>query len=296
MPKKNKRQGQDGEKSNRRKQAEEQYWAVQTAKFRVKNPEAFKQIRKKEQVAKYLLKPLKQLRESKRQSIENWQAIENYLLSGKATPERLLKMFTNAQKNAENALKIKENFLKKRAVATEMVFSQNDWNAIRRILAMKDTKAVMNSEKMFFGRMFDLSKAGKLAQFSVLLTRLKVSNDKTYAIHKQRIALAGMGIGKQIVRTNSRIKELAEIYAARKMNAVEYLEQSLLAEYALTYQYFEFTKSGEELYTYLEKQTKDKGLKNILNRIASEMNQRKLYYRSERGKIEHKFYGKNSKL
>ena len=113
---------------------------------------------------------------------------------------------------------------------------------------------------------------------------------------RQRVALARMGIGKQTIRTSNRIKELADMYAAGKMNAVEYLRQSLLAEYALTYQYFDLTQSGEKMYAYLERQTRDKGLKDVLGGIKREMKRRKLFYMSERARIEHEFRKKDSNL
>ncbi len=276
--------------------AEKKYWEKESATFRKKHPGIYRQSRARERIVKVLSKPLSQWRKSKRQNVKNWQAIENYLLSGKATPKKLLEMLINAQKNTKKTLEVKESFLKMRAVATKMSLNKKDWNAIRRVLAMKDLKAEINSEWMFFGRMKDFGKAGKLAQFGELLVRLKVSHDKKYAIYKQKVSLAGMGLETQIKRTNKRIKELADIYSFGKINAIEYLRQSLLAEYALTYQYFNLTQSGEKLYAYLERKAIDKDLKKILGRMKREMNRRKLFYSSERTKIEHEFSKKDSNL
>ena len=269
--------------------AEERYWRTETVKFRKDHPGIYRQSRLRENVAKILSKPLNQWRESKRQNIKNWLLIENYLLSGKAKPEKLLRMLGNAQDSAKKTVNIEENFLKLRAIATKAAFKKTDVNAIQRMLAMKDLKAMINAEKMFFGRIKDLGKAGKLAQFGELLTRLKLSNDNEYAKYRGMVVLAGMGIGEQRVKTDKRIRELAEEYATRKINEVEYIKQQLLAEYALTHQYFNLVESGEKMYACLEKNAKDKGLKKILNEIKREMNQRKLIYRIEITKIEMKF-------
>ncbi len=275
--------------AKQKQQNEKQFWAVETGRFRVRNPELFAEIRARERMAKTLLRPLNKSKESKGQSIENWRGIENYLFSGKAKPKKLLEMFLKAQKSSKKMLEDKENFLKMRAAANKKLFNKNDWNAIQRVLAMKELKAAINSEIMFFGRMAEFGKAGKLAQFCELLTRLKISNDKKYAMHRQSVVLAGMGIEKQNIRTSKRIKKLANMYAEEKISAVKYLKQSLLAEYAITQQYFNLIESAEKMYAYIGRQTNDKSLKKILDRIKREIHRRKLFYMSEKTRIEMEF-------
>jgi len=257
--------------AKQKQQNEKQFWAVETGRFRVRNPELFAEIRARERMAKTLLRPLNKSKESKGQSIENWRGIENYLFSGKAKPKKLLEMFLKAQKSSKKMLEDKENFLKMRAAANKKLFNKNDWNAIQRVLAMKELKAAINSEIMFFGRMAEFGKAGKLAQFCELLTRLKISNDKKYAMHRQSV------------------KKLANMYAEEKISAVKYLKQSLLAEYAITQQYFNLIESAEKMYAYIGRQTNDKSLKKILDRIKREIHRRKLFYMSEKTRIEMEF-------
>ncbi len=221
--------------------------------------------------------------------MNEWLNLEKYLLSGEMEPEVLLGMLGTAQKKLLETIANEERFLKKRAVATKVALKARDWNAIQRVLAMKDTIAEINSERMFYGGLEKLGRAGKLAKFGELITSLRVSNDQNYAKWRQKLALAGLGIGTQIGRTSQRVKNLAELYAEGKIDAPAYLRENLLAEYALTHQYFSLTEAGEKLFAHLGRQTRDKDLKKVLDSLSREMKRRKLFYRSEKARIEFEF-------
>lgn len=268
---------------------EKAWWRKEEQVLKRVSPEIYRQSRAREGIARILGKPLRRWQNSRKQLAVKWAEIEKYLFSGKANPKNLLQMLASAQESVAKTIGLEEYFLKTRAVATKFVLKEIDLNALQRIWAMKDTKAELNSERMFYGHLKELGDAGKIAKFAELITRLKMANDKEYTRLRKRLALAGIGIQDQSARTDAAIKNASERYLSNKISGEQYVKDTALAEYALTHQYFEFAKAGEELYARLARNARDRDLKKILKHIGREMKRRKLIHMSEKFGIEMQF-------
>ncbi len=281
---------------NLRKQVEERYWAVETAKFRIKEPKAFRENRTRTKIAKMLFAPLNQWKKSRENAVAKWAALENYLLSGKMKPEKLYKMLNSTQEAVKETLELEEKFLKNRARTIEKLTDKIDWNALQRIYAMEDKKAEINVERLFFGDIRKLGTKGVLEKFAELVTVMNVGNDAVYKKLKQRIAGTGIGIQRLEKRENAYITHVTKQYTLGKIDEWKFLRENLLLQYTSAYQYFNLTQASEKLYARLEMFAKDKKLKKLLGVLGREMKRRKLMYMSEKARIEFEFRKKDSKL
>jgi hypothetical protein len=212
--------------------------------------------------------------------------LENTLLSGKKNPEFLAKMLFEMHKSGLAALQSEKDFLQRRADAYGKAFKEIDWDAVDRTFAMQDIVAEIKTEASFYGHLKELANKKLLNEFAELVSRLKISKDPIYRRLRQRAVLAGIGINSQEKMTINAIKEASLQWQEGKITSIDMIRREMLAELALTQQYFELTGNAEYLFKHMKEYATQKELKAFLRELQSEMERRKKFYAAEKREME----------